>query len=317
MSQSNLAVQPPEEQPQVSQASSGASQPNNAPFNPARKLGKQRNRSPEQQAKVDQLRGIEPYVGVERDEELFTTLYKWWEAGVCGCITTTDRLGLKKSLTFYLNSHVKRRGSLLVTPAPVAYIEVEQNGSPTDLFLLLLNFLVNPLDCGHLRQLRSRTWGTLKSRGVKQLLVNNADLLSFKAFNELVRIRERLNISVVLTGSPYLNDIIDAKNPKKKEYLTIYNTFLKQHSYSTLDLGNVATVIQEWEERLNWTKPISLTSDDDVIRVLANASEGQLQVLYENLREVAIWKIDHPKAQINAQNVSAALGFCNQPVAKL
>jgi hypothetical protein len=317
MSQSNLAVQPPEEQPQVSQLSSGASQPNQAPSNPARKLGKQRDRSPEQQAKVEQLSGIEPYVGVERDEELFTTLYKWWEASVCGCVTTMDRLGLKKSLTFYLNNHVKRRGSLLVTPAPIAYIEIEQNGSPTDLFLILLNFLVNPLDCGQLQQLRSRTWGTLKSRGVKQLIVNNADLLSFKAFNELVRIREKLDISVVLAGSPYLNDIIDATNPKKKKYLTIYNTFLKQHPYSTLDLGNVATVIQAWEGRLNWAKPINLTLDDDVIRVLADASAGQLRVLYENLREVAIWKIDHPKAQINAQNVSAALGFCHQPVAKL
>ncbi|MBD3883921.1 ATP-binding protein [Phormidium tenue FACHB-886] len=316
MSQSNLAVQPPEEQPQVSRASSGASQPNQAPSNPARKLGKQKDRSPEQQAKVDQLRGIEPYVGVERDEQLFTTLYKWWEAGVCGCITTMDRLGLQKSLTFYLNNHVRRRGSLLVTPAPIAYIEIEQNGSPTDLLLLLLNFLVNPLDCGQLRQLRSRTWGTLKSRGVKQLIVNNADLLSFKAFNELVRIREKLNISVVLAGSPYLEDIIDAKNPKKKKYLTIYNTFLKQHPYSTLNLGNVATVIQAWENTLNWAKPLNLTSDDSITRVLADASEGQLQVLYENLREVAIWKIDHPEAQINAQNVSTALGSCHQPVAK-
>jgi hypothetical protein len=317
MSQSNLAIQPPEEQPQVSQPSSGAPQPNQAPSNPARKLGKQKDRSPEQQAKVDQLHGIEPYVGVERDEQLFTILYKWWEVCACGCITTMDRLGLHKSLTFYLNNHVKRRGNLLVTPAPIAYIEVEQNCSPTDLFLLILNFLVNPLDCGNLRQLRSRTWGTLKSCGVKQLIVNNSDWLSFKAFNELVRIREKLNISVVLAGSPYLEDIIDAKNPKKKKYLTIYNTFLKQHPYSTLDLGNVATVIQEWEARLNWAKPLNLTSDDSIIRVLADASEGQLQLLYINLREVATWRIDHPKAQINAQNVSAALGSCHQPLAKL
>ena len=238
MSQSNLAVQPPEEQPQASQALSGTSQPNKA-LNPARKLGKQKERSPEQQAEVNRIRGIEPFVGVNRDEELFTTLHKWWEAGVCGCITTMDRLGLAKSLTFYVSNYVRRRGSLLVTPAPLTYIEIEQNGSPTDLFLLILNFLANPLDCGHLRQLRSRTWGTLKSCGVKQLLVNNADQLSFRAFNELIRIREKLNISVVLVGSPYLNDIIDATNPKKKKYLIVYNTFLKQHPYNTLSLENV------------------------------------------------------------------------------
>ena len=79
----------------------------------------------------------------------------------------------------------------------------------------------------------------------------------------------------------------------------------------------VATVVQQWEERLAWAEPLNLTLDDNIIRVLADASQGQLQVLYENLREVAIWKVDHPKAQINAQNVSGALGLCHQPVTKL
>jgi hypothetical protein len=218
------------------------------------KLGQQQTRSAEQQAEIERIGQIELYVGLQRDHGLFTNLNHWRETGICGCITTMDRLGLEKSLIFYVQNNIKRRGGLLMTPAPVAYIEIEQSGSPTDLFLLILEFLVNPLDCGHLRQLRSRTWGTLKSRGVKLLIVNNADLLSFKALNELVRITEKLKISVALAGSPYLNDVIDPKHDKKKRYLTIYNTFLKQSPYSILSKADIATVVSQWERRLGWDK---------------------------------------------------------------
>ncbi|MEM9767291.1 MAG: ATP-binding protein, partial [Cyanobacteria bacterium P01_D01_bin.71] len=66
---------------------------------------------------------------------------------------------MSKALQFYLRDQVKLRGGLLQIPAPVAYIEVEQNGSATDVLLLILDFLSNPLDCGTLRDLRSRVWG--------------------------------------------------------------------------------------------------------------------------------------------------------------
>lgn len=282
----------------------------------ATKLGQQQ-RSPEQQAEVERISRIDPYVGLQRDNELFTRLNHWWETGICGCITTMDRLGLEKSLTFYMQNHVKRRGGLLVTPTPIVYIEIEQNGSPTDLLLLILEFLVNPLDCGYLRQLRLRTWGTLKSRGVKLLIINNSDSLSFGALNELVRITEKLKISVVLAGSPYLADAIDPRLDKKKKYVTIYNTFLKHHPYSILNKANIATAVAEWEKKLGWSEPMNLTSDSKIIDVLNDASQGQLRVLYENLREVAIWRIDHPRAQVNPQNISMVLGSCHQPISKL
>ncbi|MBD2075469.1 ATP-binding protein [Phormidium sp. FACHB-592] len=318
MSQSNLAVQPLEEESHHSKVQSGAAQSDANPSTPkALKLGAQKERSLEQQVEVERICQIDLYVQLERDENLFTALNQWRETGICGCVTTMDRLGLAKSLIFYTQSHIRRRGGLLMTPAPLAYIEIEQNGSPTDLFLLILEFLVNPLDCGYLRQLRSRTWGTLKSCGVKLLIVNNADLLSFNAFNELVRITEKLKISIVLAGSPYLNDVIDPRLDKKKKYITTYNTFLKQHPYVRLSKENIATVIAEWEKKLGWTKPLNLLKDKGIINTLEASSQGQLRVLYENLREVAIWKIDHPKAQINPQNISKALGVCQQPILKL
>ncbi|GAB4371142.1 MAG: hypothetical protein Kow00121_12420 [Elainellaceae cyanobacterium] len=317
MHQSNLATQP-DEQPTSSDEQRRAGENSAAaPSISIPKLGLQKNRSPEQQAKVERIGQIEPFIGLQRDEVLFTTLNHWRELGICARVITMDRLGLAKSLMFYTQNSTKRRSGLLMTPAPVAYIEIEQHGSPTDLFLLILEFLVNPLDCGHLRQLRSRTWGTLKAYKVKILIVNNADLLSFAAFNELMRIAEKLRISVVLAGSPYLNEILDPKAASKNKYINIHNTFLKCHPYSTFTTKEVPTIITEWERALGWSQSLNLCSDKDIVTLLNDASQGQLRALYENLREIAVWKIDHPRAQINNKNISQALGLSYQPISKL
>lgn len=318
MSQSNLAVQPPDEThpsqetpPEVAQATH-AGLPVAVP-----ELGKQKKRLPLQQAEIQRIRQISPYVGLARDEELFTCLNHWRDLGICARVTIIDRLGAVKSLLFYTGNYIRRKGGLLLTPAPVAYVEIEQHGSPTDLFLLILAFLVNPLDCGPLRQLRSRTWGTLKDRKVKQLIVNNADLLSFAALTELMRIHEKLEISVVLIGSPYLDGLLDPKAHKRQKYIPVHNTFLKYHIYSSISKAGMITVIAEWEKSLGWAEPLDLHQDKDIVEVLYGACQGQLEPLYENLRDVATWKVDHPKTQVNSLNVSKALGACRQPIATI
>jgi DNA transposition AAA+ family ATPase len=227
-------------------------------------------------------------------------------------------LGLSKALDYYTLLRVKRRGDFLQLPAPVAYIEMEQHGSPTDLFLLILEFLSNPFDCRPLRDLRARTWGTLKGYGVKSLIVNNADLLSFAALNELARISEKLKISVILVGPPFLNDILDPNSNKKKRYINIHNIFLKYHQFDLLSHSDTATVIQAWENSgLRWSKPLNLASNPEIVKLLHDDSQGQLRPLYEHLREIAVWRLDHPKAQINPQNISQALGIQYRPISKL
>ncbi|MBD2014093.1 ATP-binding protein [Microcoleus sp. FACHB-53] len=320
MSKSNAAIQPPEEEPRhspqqkVDAEGAGNTQANVAIQQP----GQQPSRSPEQQAEVERIGRIETYVGVQRDQDLFDRLDYWRDLKICARVTTFDRLGLSKALDYYTKKRIKRRGDFLQLPAPVAYIEMEQHGSPTDLFLLILEFLSNPFDCRPLRDLRARTWGTLKGYGVKILIVNQAELLSFAAFNELVRISEKLKISVILTGPPYLNDILDPNSNKKKRYINIHNTFLKYHPFNLLSQDDTATVIGEWEKSgLKWTKPLKLDSNAQIVALLHEASQGQLRPLYEHLREIAIWRLDHPKAQINPQNISQALGIQFQPISKL
>lgn len=79
------------------------------------KLGSQNERSPEQQVAVKRIGQIDPFVGLQRDEDLFTSLNHWRELGICARVITMDRLGLAKSLVFYTQHHTKRRSGLLVT----------------------------------------------------------------------------------------------------------------------------------------------------------------------------------------------------------
>ncbi|HEY9669973.1 MAG TPA: ATP-binding protein [Waterburya sp.] len=322
MSQSNAAIQPPEEEPRHSplQKEDAQEAGNTQAKATTAKAGQQQkqNRSPEQQAEVKRIGRIELYAGVQRDQDLFDRLDYWRDLKICARVTTIDQLRLSKVLDYYTKQRVKRRGDLLQVPASVAYVEMEQHGSPTDLFLLILEFLSNPFDCGPLRDLRARTWGTLKGYGVEILIVNNADLLSLAAFNELVRIAEKLKIAVILAGPPYLNDILDPNSNKKKRYINIYNTFLKYHPLHLLSQDDTATVIKEWEESgLKWSKPMNLTSDRKIVELLDEKSQGQLKPLYEHLREIAVWRVDHPKAQINPQNISQAVGIQYKPISTL
>jgi hypothetical protein len=317
MSQSSLPLGQPEEPTPVPAPPEVVADSDGATSTSVTKLGRQKKRSSEQQAEVERIGQIEPFVGLERDERLFTALNQWRELGICARVITIDRLGLAKSLKFYTHNHTKRRSGLLVTPSPVIYVEIEQHGCLTDLFVSIGEFLAHPFYSELLPQLRSRTLATLKSYKVKLLIINNADMLSFAAFNELIRIAEKLRISVVLAGSPYLNEILEPRGVKKNKYINIYNTFLKFHHYNVMNKEDLPTVILEWEKKVGWSQPLKLWADKDIVATLDDASQGQLRALYDNLREVAVWKIDHPQAQSNSQNISTALGRSYRPISKL
>lgn len=285
---------------------------------PAVRPGDFPGRSAENQAEVERIGKINTYASLLRDDVLFEQLNTWRDLKLCGRILTIDRLGIQRSLEYYMGTQVKRRGSILQIPASIVLLEIEQNGSSTDLMLLILEFLSNPLDCGTLRDLRARVWGTLKAYGVKLLIVNNADLLSFKAFTELMRIFEKLNIPVVLAGMPYLDDILDVQKLRNKKFVNIHNTFLKRCSFDNLSVSDAQTVIDDWERSgLCWSSPMKLAEDTAIVEYLNERSQGQLRPLYENLREIAVWKLDNSKAEINLQNIAQALGVAYKPVSKL
>ena len=224
---------------------------------------------------------------------------------------TVDRLGLFKALNYYTNQQTRRRRDLIRMPAPVAYIEIDDPGNGKNVFLSILDFLANPVSCGNPRDLRLRTWATIKKCGVKILIVNYADLLLFSGLNELMRISEKCEISVILCGTSRLDEILDAKH--RKRYLPIHNTFLNHHKLSVLSASQTATVIEKWEEKLGWSKPMGLVTDNAIVKNLNELSDGQIQPLYDLLKQIAIWHLDNPHIEINANNISKLLTTVQAP----
>jgi AAA domain len=274
-------------------------------------LWQQPIRSPEIQAEVERIGTIDPYVAVGRDKDLFICLNNWRDRRTCGRIMTVDRLGLSKALDYYTNQQTRRRGDLIRMPAPVAHIEVDDPGNGKNVFLSILDFLANPVSCGNPRDLRLRTWATIRKCGVKILVVNYADLLLFSGLNELMRISEKCGISVILCGTSRLDEILDAQH--RKRYLPIHNTFLNHHRLSVLSVSETATVMKEWEDDLGWSKPMNLATDTGIVHSLNQLSDGQIQPLYDLLKRIAVWHLDKPQIEINANNISNLLTTVQAP----
>lgn len=274
-------------------------------------LWQQPVRSLDIQMEVERVGTIDPYVAVGRDEALFTCLNNWRDRRTCGRIMTVDRLGLFKALNYYTNQQTRRRGDLIRMPAPVAYIEIDDPGNGKNVFLSILDFLANPVSCGNPRDLRLRTWATIKKCGVKILVVNYADLLLFSGLNELMRISEKCGISVILCGTSRLDEILDAQH--RKRYLPIHNTFLNHHRLSVLSASEIATVIGEWENTLGYSRSMGLATDKGIVKSLNQLSDGQIQPLYDLLKRIAIWHLDNPYVEINVNNVSTLLTTVQAP----
>ncbi|MEM6714837.1 MAG: hypothetical protein AAGD09_15455 [Cyanobacteria bacterium P01_F01_bin.56] len=71
--------------------------------------------------------------------------------------------------------------------------------------------------------------------------------------------------------------------------------------------GDARVTIATWEASLKWSRPLKLAEDPEIVKALHENSRGQLRPLIESLREVALWKLDHPKAQANYKNINNLL----------
>jgi hypothetical protein len=156
-----------------------------------------------------------------------------------------------------------------------------------------------------------RTWATVKKCGVKILIVNYADLLLFSGLNELMRISEKRGISVVLCGTSRLDEILDAQH--RKRYLPIHNTFLNHHRLSVLSMSETATAIGSWENTLGISNAMGLATNETIVKSLNQLSDGQIQPLYDLLKRIAIWHLDNPNIEINANNISTLLTTVQAP----
>ncbi len=307
MVQSNAVPQPIDEGSQTAIGAQPIAVPQPSPIRPLAEP----ERSPKIQQAVDLIRNSDTYKDVSRDLALFTWLNSQRDSRSNGYIVGDSFADLRKACQFYRLQYVRRRGVLYTIPMPVAYAEVEQHGSPIDLLIAILESLGSPFaEIGPLKDIRSRTLGTLKSFGVKLLIIGNADGLSYKSYNEIVRLIWKLKIPVILAGSLFLSEIFSGFLKRRgKRYRDIYNTFLDHHRYQAFQKDETQQLITSWENQVlsDWSQKLDLVNMADVTDFLHHRCEGQAEPLYEILRKIAVFKLDNPTYQLDKASIEKML----------
>ncbi|WP_088893775.1 ATP-binding protein [Leptolyngbya ohadii] len=265
-------------------------------------------RSPENQAEVERIRDSETYKEVSRDQLLFKWLSSQQESRASGFVYGVNFGDLRKSCQFYQLLYVRKRGNLFLTPTPVLYAEVEQFGSPTDLFIGITQAGGNPFSgMGSLRDLRKQAVGTLKKLQTSTLIIGYAEVLSPEALKELVKMRRDLKISIILAGSMCLSEFFDKldkqRGPKHKD---IRNAFLESHQYPCFEKNETEAILEGWENQVlsSWSKKLDLKKIPGVPNFLYTRCGGQAEPLYEMLRKIAIQTLDDPKLQISTTTLT-------------
>ncbi|MBT9315112.1 AAA family ATPase [Leptothoe spongobia] len=279
-------------------------------------LGAEPVRSQELQAEIDRISQSDIFDVAQRDRTLFAWLSSQRDARLNGFVISGCYADLRKSCRFYQRLYVQKRGHLYTVPAPVIYVEVTQYGTPTDLYRNILRELGNPFaEVGRLANLRTRTWGTLKSYDVRLLVLGKADYLSYKAFNELIELTRNLKIAIVPVGTPYLNDILTRKT---RRYADIANTFLERHDFPPFRKADTAGIIKQWEAQVlkEWSQPLKLYEDEQAVSFLHMRSGGHGEALYDMLRKVAILKLDNPSLNLDVNELAKILDSRDVPANK-
>jgi len=269
-------------------------------------------RSPEAQAEVERIGVADTYYILDRDVTLFDWLDDLRDIKLCGYVIGSEGSGLPKACQSYRMKYVKRRGMLLQIPATVIYAEVLQHGGPTDLYHLILGEIGHPLArIGRLRDLRSRTWGTLKDYGVRLLIIGNADYLKLESLNELIDIFRKLRIAIVLMGTGTLSETLECSNSR---YRRVHDAFLERCDFLNLTLEDIKEVIDDWENKFLSDKArLNLAHNADVCTFLELKSKGRIESLYDLLRKIAILRIDEPTCELSLTNLATKFSKRNSP----
>ncbi|MCC5605142.1 ATP-binding protein [Nostoc favosum] len=284
---------------------------------PQADLGTLSKHPPEIESLIEPIRKSDTYYLFIRDRQLFKWLDFQRDSRANGYVVAVSCADLRKACQFYRLRYVRKRGSLHSIPMPVVYAQVQQPGSPTDLFLAILSELSNPFTgvC-QLKLLRNRTWMTLSYYNVSVLIIGNAHYLSYQSFNELVEITRHLKISVIPVGSLYLHEILTRQS---KKYTDVANTFLDWHEFSSFQKQETVEVISSWESQVlgGWKQPLNLTSDSGIVNILYERSGGQAETLYEMLRKIAIFSLEKPDLALDVSSLKSILLTRSKPSSRV
>jgi DNA transposition AAA+ family ATPase len=148
----------------------------------------------------------------------------------------------------------------------------------------------------------------LKSIQTRQLIIDDADFLSFEALSEIAQIYDDLKIPSILCGTYYLE-----KRLQQRYWDRIGNSFLDFYEYPPMSQDEVVEVIDTWEtEFLQWPEESDLLIED-VLKAVYVKTGGLRDALNEVLRKVAIQAVEQDSCKITAEIIVSVLNGRVQP----
>lgn len=232
--------------------------------------------------KAQRIKEFDPYIQTSREQAYFDWLNERKAVLHSGVVFTTDDVALAKASQVYRAHYSKQKGGLYRIPMPVLYLEMHEPGRPRDVLITLLEGLGHQFRFGPLRDLRKRTWATLRDFRVEMILVNYADCLSFESMRELVQIKTHCKISTVVLGEVRLKEILS-----RRKYTGIYNHFLNFHSFRPLAKPEFQLVVQAWEQMSSDFAPSLGLTSKELLSFLYERTGGLIDPLYDVLKVIA------------------------------
>jgi hypothetical protein len=167
---------------------------------------------------------------------------------------------------------------------PILYIELRGSScSPTLLFEIILKTLKHKATGGNENQLRKRAWNKLRQCKVETLIIDEAHRLQFKTLPDVTDLQKELGILPILIGTSSRLDTLLGKDEQ------VASRFACYFNFEELLGDNFRKAIKVWEDQiLMLPEPSNLATNEEVVRLLQDKTNGQLRLLDQILRNAAI-----------------------------
>ncbi|MEA5499174.1 TniB family NTP-binding protein [Limnoraphis robusta Tam1] len=218
----------------------------------------------------------------------------------CGRIIAPSRTGKSVTCDIYrlLNRPQKRLGRRDIIP--VLYTQVPGDCQSGELLSLLLEELGYDETSGNVTQLRRRLQRLLKESKVEMIIIDEANFLNLKTLSEIARIHDICRISMVLTGTDELDNLI-----KKKEY--IHRRFVECYRLKALTENQFPKVVQMWEDDIVKLPVPSNLTKPETLRRLYEKTGGTIGLLDRVLRRAAILSLKKGNSKIDRETLDEVL----------
>ncbi len=184
---------------------------------------------------------------------------------------------------------------------PVVYIQIPSECGAKDLFKAIIEHLKYQMTKGTVAEIRDRMLRVLKGCGVEMLIIDEADRLKAKTFDEVRDIFDDLEIAVVLVGTDRLDAIIRKDERVKRRFLACYR-------FGKLSGNDFIDAVSIWERDVLKLPVASNLTGKRMMKVLVEATGGYVGLLDMILREAAIRALKKGLSKIDLATLKEVAG---------